>query len=254
MKTVEVRGVKIGEGIPKICVSVMGITRNDIIERAKELKEKELDIVEWRADWYCDVLNHDKLLSVLPQLREELGEIPLLFTFRTMHEGGEKNTDIKDYVDICKAVIRSGYVDMIDVELYMGEHQVKEIVEEAHAYQVKVVISNHDFGGTPKKDEIVRRLYKMQELGADIAKIAVLPKNKKDVLTLLTATEKVRRNPACCPLITISMGKEGAISRVCGEFFGSAATFGAVGKVSAPGQIEAKKLREMMECLHSVAE
>ena len=90
----------------------------------------------------------------------------------------------------------------------------------------------------------------MQELGADILKIAVMPQNSRDVLTLLSATEEMTRLYAERPLITMSMGGTGLISRLCGETFGSAVTFGAVGKTSAPGQIAADELAQVLELLH----
>ena len=40
------------------------------------------------------------------------------------------------------------------------------------------------------------------------------------------------------PAITMSMGKDGVISRLCGEVFGSCVTFGSHEKASAPGQMQ----------------
>lgn len=94
----------------------------------------------------------------------------------------------------------------------------------------------------------------MQEFGADLIKIAVMPKSRKDVLTLLDAEEEMVTKYAKCPMCAISMGRLGAVSRACGEVFGSDLTFGAVGKLSAPGQIKIEELRAIMEALHSVSE
>ena len=91
----------------------------------------------------------------------------------------------------------------------------------------------------------------MQDLGADIPKIAVMPQSKADVLTLLSATEEMATNFADRPIITMSMAATGLISRLCGEVFGSAATFGAVGKASAPGQMNAKDLETILSLLHA---
>ena len=94
------------------------------------------------------------------------------------------------------------------------------------------------------------RLQKMQEFGADLPKIAVMPQCRKDVLTLLAATEEMAGTYADRPIITMSMAKDGVISRICGEVFGSALTFGTAGKASAPGQIEVERLREVLEIFH----
>ena len=115
---------------------------------------------------------------------------------------------------------------------------------------MKVIASNHDFDKTPCQAELVARLKKMQEVGADILKTAVMPNSKKDVLTLLAATEEMATNYAEVPIVTMSMSKLGLISRVAGELFGSAITFGAAEKASAPGQIPAGELSEVLHILH----
>ncbi len=94
------------------------------------------------------------------------------------------------------------------------------------------------------------RLRKMQELGADLPKIAVMPQNKRDVLTLLLATEEMTRKYADRPIITMSMAGTGVISRLCGEVFGSALTFGAAKKASAPGQMGVNELETVLRLLH----
>ena len=135
----------------------------------------------------------------------------------------------------------------MDIEAFTGDDAVKAVVDTAHECGVKVVASNHDFHKTPDKEEIVSRLRRMQELGADIPKIAVMPQNKKDVLTLLCATEEMASEYADRPIITMSMAGTGVISRLCGEVFGSALTFGAVGKASAPGQMGAADLKTVLD-------
>ena len=141
-------------------------------------------------------------------------------------------------------------MDLVDVEVFTGDEIVKKIIDGAHAAGVKVVASNHDFFKTPDKDDIVGRLRKMQDLGADIPKIAVMPQNKKDVLTLLAATEEMANEYADRPIITMSMAGTGVISRLAGEVFGSALTFGAAAKASAPGQMGVTDLKQILTLLH----
>lgn len=250
MKPVIVRNVKIGEGIPKICVPIVGITKEDIISEAKALQGLSVDVVEWRVDWFEHVFEFDKVEEVLKKLREVLGDLPLLFTFRTSKEGGEKAIADAVYAKLNKDVAKTGLVDLVDVEVFTGDEIVTDIIAGAHACGVKVVASNHDFDKTPEKDDIVSRLCKMQELGADIPKIAVMPTNKKDVLTLLAATEEMASEYADRPIITMSMAGTGVISRLCGEVFGSALTFGAAKKASAPGQMDVASLNQVLQLLH----
>ena len=98
----------------------------------------------------------------------------------------------------------------------------------------------------------MRRLVFMQdELGADIAKVADMPQSRVDVLTLMVATEEFTATQAKRPVITMSMGELGFVSRVCGQLFGSAATFGSAGRPSAPGQMEVRELASVLKVLSS---
>ena len=251
MKTVKIRNVEIGAGIPKICVPIVGVTKEDILEQAKALQSLPVDVVEWRIDWFENVFDFEALKDTLTDLRAALGGLPLLMTFRTSKEGGEKAIDAEAYAELNIRAAQTGLVDLVDVEVFTGDEIVSRIIREAHAAGVKVVASNHDFDKTPDKDDIVSRLRKMQAMDADIPKIAVMPRSKRDVLTLLAATEEMATDYADRPIITMSMAGTGVISRLCGEVFGSALTFGAAGKASAPGQMGVQDLSTVLGLLHN---
>lgn len=179
-----------------------------------------------------------------------LPDLPLIFTFRSAREGGERQIATEDYIRLNKAAAASGLVDIIDVELFNEEADVQALIAAAHNCGVFVIVSNHDFQGTPSEEEIVSRLRKAQELGGDLPKIAVMPCSAADVLTLLAATNRMQELYADRPIITMSMAGEGVISRLAGEIFGSALTFGAAHKPSAPGQVAVAELRQVLELLH----
>ncbi|MCO7261588.1 type I 3-dehydroquinate dehydratase [Dickeya zeae] len=250
MKTVTVKNLVIGEGTPKIIVSLMGKEVSSVESEAHYYRDFDFDILEWRIDHFNNVDNIDSVLDAAHKLRTIIREKPILFTFRTAKEGGEKEIAPQAYIALNKRMIDSGLVDMIDLELFTGDQLVSDTIAHAHAKGVKVVMSNHDFHKTPPQEEIIKRLCKMQELGADIPKIALMPQNKSDVLTLLLATQEMSEKYADRPIITMSMSKAGVISRLAGEVFGSAATFGALKKASAPGQIAIKDLRDVLRILH----
>lgn len=250
MNTVKVRNIEIGAGKPKIIVPIVGVTHENIIDEAKAITELGADVVEWRADWFENVFDFPAVEAVLKDLREVLGETPILMTFRTSKEGGEKAIEDEAYAELNLSAARTGLVDLVDVEIFTGDDIVKKIIEGAHENGVKVVASNHDFHKTPAKADIIYRLRKMQDMGADIPKIAVMPQNKKDVLTLLEATEEMSSCYADRPIITMSMAGTGVISRLAGEAFGSSMTFGAAKKASAPGQMNVSELKTVLDALH----
>lgn len=249
-RIVTVRDVIIGEGAPKICVPMVGHTIEKLQEEAAELRLADQDIIEWRADFFIDVESLSQVKEALWKIREIIPHIPLLFTFRTKKEGGEREIDLAYYLQLNKAMIESKLVDLVDLELFTGEKALRSLIELAHDKGVSVVLSNHDFEKTPSKEEIIARLIKAQELGGDLPKIAVMPRTRQDVLTLLDATLTMSEHYADRPIITMSMAGLGMVSRLAGEVFGSALTFGAYKKSSAPGQIPAAELREILSLLH----
>lgn len=253
-KTVKVKNIILGEGIPKICVPIVGKTKEELVDEIEALKDIRLDIVEWRVDYYENVEDIEKVKELLVSLRKLLSNTPLLFTFRSAKEGGEKEVSTSYYTKLNKEIAATRLVDLIDVELFTGNEVVKDIVNAAHDSKVKVVMSNHDFFKTPSQEEIVARLRKMQELGADLPKIAVMPQSKSDVLVLLSATNEMVENYAEGPIITMSMASTGVISRLSGEIFGSALTFGAAKKASAPGQIAVADLLKALSIIHNSVE
>jgi 3-dehydroquinate dehydratase I len=250
-KTVTVRGLVIGEGMPKICVSLVGETLVQLKEEAEFLKTTDLDVVEWRVDFFDQVEDFEQVKKALAEIRTFLPTTPLIFTFRSHKEGGNKEITTPFYFELNKTVAETGLVDIIDVELFNDENEVKTIIEKAHAKNVFVIVSNHDFHKTPSKEEIVSRLRKAQELGGDLPKIAVMPTSTADVLILLDATNTMNEKYADRPFITMSMAGKGVISRLAGEVFGSALTFGAAKKASAPGQVAVKELRSVLNLLHA---
>ncbi|GFI43950.1 3-dehydroquinate dehydratase [Lachnospiraceae bacterium] len=252
MNTVKVRNLELGAGIPAICIPNVGKSQEEIISLTRHYKELPMDLMEWRADWFEDIDNIYNVTEVLTQLREILGDIPLLFTFRTKREGGVHTMNTDTYISLNKSVAATGMADLMDVELFTGDELVTDLISYIHQYNTKVVVSNHDFHKTPAKSDIIYRLRKMQDLGADIPKIAVMPQNKKDVLTLLAATEEMTTDFADRPIITMSMASLGSISRLTCEMFGSCLTFGSGETASAPGQLRAEELHSILQNIHRI--
>ena len=102
---VTVKNVKIGEGNTKIFIPIVGETQDEIVNEAKNIKSLSPDVVEWRVDFYENVESIDYVLETLTKLRKILNNIPILFTFRTIREGGNKAVSDKYYVELnCVAI------------------------------------------------------------------------------------------------------------------------------------------------------
>ena len=247
---VEINGLKIGEGMTKICIPVVAENIEEIKSQADRIMLMPADIVEWRVDYLKQVEDIQSVMTALDELRRHIIEKPILFTFRTAAEGGEKAVSTEKYIEIYETVIKSGKAELVDIELMLGDDVVSRLIKNAHENGVKTVLSNHDFNTTPSVDVMTERLMKMKSLGADIVKIAVMPGCAYDVLSLFMASENMKHMDNPVPVIAISMSSVGLISRMAGETFGSAVTFASAGKASAPGQIDADELDAVLNTIH----
>ena len=249
MSSITIRGCCIGAGRPKVILPIVASTADGILNEAARLAAQKADCIEWRADWFPRALDSAALGQVLSGLRAALGEKLLLVTFRTKAEGGEAALTPQQYADFCEAVCASGCADLLDIEFFPNRERLSALIEQAHRAGTTVVCSSHDFAKTPPRAELVSRMVQMQQAGADLPKLAVMPQCRADVLELLAATAEMADLHPETPVITMSMGALGAVSRLCGEAFGSAMTFANPGQASAPGQVALDVVNEVLESL-----
>lgn len=242
--------VPLDNHIPKICVPLVGRTDEELQAACRHIQQAVFDIVEFRVDFFGDVLQEGAAMAALQAVRQMLPHCPLLFTFRTKAEGGETAISDDAYAALLQQAVQSGLIDALDIEYFRCQDDMELVMELAKEKGVTIVMSSHDFQKTPPLEELKQRLLAMKRRGADVAKLACMPQCAADVLTLLQATEHVKSLYPDEPLITMSMGQLGVISRISGEVFGSAMTFGTVGTASAPGQLDAADLRQVLNVLH----
>ena len=135
MKTVTVKDLVIGTGAPKIIVSLMAKDIARVKSEALAYREADFDILECVWTTFADLSNVESVMAAAKILRETMPEKPLLFTFRSAKEGGEQAISTEAYIVLQSCTcIDSGLVDMIDLELFTGDDQVKETVAYAHAH------------------------------------------------------------------------------------------------------------------------
>lgn len=252
-KTITIRNLVLGEGRPAICVPIVGATLEEITGSAERVKNSGADLAELRGDFFQGCKDPVLLQEMVLRVKKICGELPILFTFRTKAEGGETEATPEEYEQINREVLGMGLVDLIDVEFFSHPQQREVLLPLAKTYGVYTVASNHDFQATPSEEEIVKRLCAMQDGGADIAKIAVMPVCRKDVLTLMRASAVMAEEKARVPIITMSMSGTGAVSRFASVLTGSCLTFGTAGAASAPGQIPVEDLKYLLDLTAKVS-
>ena len=244
MKTIELFK---NEKLPYICTPLTGQTLNEVLKELASVVLKKPDIIEWRVDFFDEINETDKVFAALQQINQHINGIPLLFTIRSEKEGGQPiPLNDTQMIELFCQVSKNEFVQFIDVELDNHVKNIQQVSDITKKYQKTLVLSHHNFQSTPKKADIIDFLLKMEEQGADVAKIALMPKSYEDVITLFEATKEAKKIVKI-PLITISMGDIGVMSRVLGWLYGSTVTFAIGEKSSAPGQISIETLKDMIK-------
>ena len=239
----------LGDKGTKICVPIVGTTMKEILDATAVACNTPCHVVELRIDYYERAHSIDSIIELLMLIKPQLKGRALLFTWRTKGEGGEKSISTKDYFTMLERLIPTGLVDAIDIELFFDQDRMLKTIEFAKVHGVTIVMSNHDFHGTPSHEVIVNRLIQMKKFLADVPKMAVMPHTTGDILTLLEATAEVKALYPSDPIITMAMGPLGAVTRAAGALFGNAMTFASAGKASAPGQIDVHELKRILDIL-----
>jgi 3-dehydroquinate dehydratase-1 len=229
--------------MPVVCAPLVGRTHGELMQEARVVVDKRPDLVEWRADFFDEFARPDRVAGTAAALREVLRGIPLLFTRRSALEGGHASggTDAQAVAAI-EAVCVGRCAEMVDWEMDRDAAHLARVRAATTAAGAQLLLSFHDFHSTPPQDVLVARFRKARSLGGDIAKLAVMPRDMQDVLTLLAATQEAS-SQLDFPLVSMAMGPLGAVTRACGWAFGSAMTFAIGASSSAPGQMAIEDVR-----------
>lgn len=224
-----------------VCVPLTAPTLGDLEEELARAAGLPAGLYEWRADLYAG--DWPQALAMLAHRARR----PLLCTLRTQGQGGSADLSPQAYEARLREFLAAGGFQLLDVELACGDGRAAGLARLAKEKGVGTVLSHHDFAGTPGKEEMLALLCRMKELGADLPKLAVMPNTPRDVLDLLEATLEAEERLG--PVVTMSMGALGKVSRVCGGLTGSCLTFAAGVRPSAPGQLPAAAIGKMLEAL-----
>jgi 3-dehydroquinate dehydratase-1 len=215
--------VKLGE-VPRVAVPIKdGVSS----QKLREIRVSGIDIVELRIDGYSS-FEKEYVLKEVKKTRR----FPCIATIRSKKEGGRWRGSEEKRLDLFKSVLP--YVGAVDIEL-SSKIILNHVVSSARALKKTVIVSYHDFKKTPSLAALRKILSKAKASGADIVKIAAFARSPGDVRRLAGFTAANRSKH----IITISMGRQGVISRIYFPSLGSLITYGSLGEKTAPGQLNA---------------
>jgi 3-dehydroquinate dehydratase-1 len=250
-KAITLNGKPLGGGrLPAVCAPLVGRTRDALLAEAAAVAAKKPDLLEWRVDFFEGIADAGGVAELAGRIRQAGAGIPLLFTCRSSREGGEPiPLSAEQVVGLHRAVCEGGNADFIDFEMGNGAAAVRQVREASRAGGAQLILSFHDFERTPTAEVLGQRFAQAEKMDADVAKVAVMPRDMQDVLTLLAATLRASGELAI-PVVSMAMGGPGSITRLCGWAFGSAMTFAIGQGASAPGQLPIEDLERGLALLH----
>ncbi len=220
-----------------ICVSLVENKVSSALsacERASEVA----DVVEVRLDALEEP-------QVAPFFR--VTEKPLLFTCRAREEGGFQDLPLEERLSLLKEASRLGAF-AIDLELASGPEAIAEVKKGLQ--KTRLILSYHDFSGTPAEDELRGKAEEMKASGAKWGKIVTTARRPEEALITLSLISWAKRELKL-PLIAFAMGEAGKFSRAVCLLLGSPLTYASLPRScrAAPGQIPADQLREVLDIL-----
>lgn len=234
---------------PKLCVPITATSREDLQSQCHALQHRKYDLIEFRYDYFGAAMSATHVHTVLATLRRELPHVPLLFTLRTEKEGGKYALPEIEYAQITQAALADAAVDAIDLEYTLSPERRTPLCRQAQARNLPVVLSFHNFRETPSHASVQQQLEAMYACRPAITKVAYMPQTPQDVLTVFQCSLQFTRRHPQAPLIALSMGNLGRITRIGGAVFGSIMTFADGVRPSAPGQLPADLLYTLRDYL-----
>ena len=235
-----------------ICVPIVGPTVEDILSQVQEAVQAKVDLIELRPDMWMkgSHLHEEEYIPTIVNLVEEVHsryeKMSILFTWRTLAEGGETLLSNENYCNLLQAIVDQNLVDAVDVELFTYTDTIGQIIKQAHHQNIQTVMSYHNFQSTQKLETLHGYAERMISAGAPAIKFALMPTTSDDVLSVLQFTKELTERYPQLPRITMSMGKLGQMTRTCGNVFGNCLTFGTLGQASAPGQVDVNLLQQLL--------
>lgn len=209
--------------------------------QARLAQQQGAEALELRADLLVDPAQVRAALTAV----RAASSLPLLLTYRSATEGGKGAGHGQGYEDYLASLLQlRPAVAAVDIE--MACPASKALVAEAKAGGYDVVGSCHDFTATPSAAQITQKLAQITAAGADITKVAYMPRTAQDVAALRHAAHDFAGAYPYQPLIAISMGQLGAPSRTD---LVNCLTFATIadGAASAPGQATIAYVRAWLE-------
>ncbi|MEG1433559.1 type I 3-dehydroquinate dehydratase [Eubacterium sp.] len=230
-----------------LCVPITPRNAGELMEQVQVAIAAEPDFIEWRRDYFEPItLNEEQeLLSKIKGMR---GGVGLIYTYRSPLEGGVTQVEEAHRLAYILACIACDGADYIDVELDSSAAFKAGVKKALVEKEGGLILSRHHFDECVSEEAIEAIFSDMVQDGADILKLAMMPKTQKDVRQAIAA---IIRGGAFhdAPIISILMGAMGGITRIFPDYTGGSLSFATVVDSTAPGQLSVSEVRSMRKSM-----
>lgn len=242
-----IRTISFNNNDTLVCITLIEKNNQDYINALSDIKDKKYDLIEIRLDAYEYINNKDKVISLLKTIRQA-DHTPILTTIRSKNEGGYSDINNDYYYELYTYIIDNKCAELIDLELFKDKINNYTLIDYAHQHNIKVIMSYHNFECTPEVSNLYDYAHSMEVLGADAVKLALMPRCKEDVISLINVCIKLSSS-LTLPVICISMSSMGKITRVLGALMGNAMTYVCNDKEGRFGQVSIDDIHQYLDLL-----
>ncbi len=217
---------------PRICVVITARDTAEALQRLTDVASQGPDLIEVRFDYMESPGD--------PGVIRDSTDLPLITTNRRSDQGGHSMMKEPDRVAVILDAVEAGF-DYADLELNTPD--LDDLGSRVKALGASLVVSHHDFQGTPSAEELRETMSRMVERGADVCKIIGTAQSPRDNLVYLGLFGSHREGGLVC----FGMGRDGILSRVLSPLMGGEFTYASshAGGESAPGQLTLAEMREI---------
>jgi 3-dehydroquinate dehydratase / shikimate dehydrogenase len=220
--------------LPRICIALGFPEIDSLLSHAREEYNAGERFFEFRLD-YLGV--PEQGIAAMRKFLARNTDCTVLATCRRHQNHGHFNGSIEQQVKILDTAIEAG-AQAVDIEIESAENCI-DILGTLRS-RARLVISYHNYGGTPPLDSVMRRMLKIPADGYKIVTTAKKPSDNARVLSLAKTYAKT-------PTIVLAMGEAGFATRVLSPAAGGLFTYAAPNSAegTASGQICAQQLRHL---------
>jgi 3-dehydroquinate dehydratase / shikimate dehydrogenase len=220
--------------LPRICIALGFPDAETLLAHARREYDAGERFIEFRVDYFADP---EQGVAAIRKFLVRHSDCAILATCRRRQNHGRFNGSVEEQVRVLESAIAAG-AKAVDIEIESAENCMERL--EALRSQSFLLLSYHNYGGTPPLDSILRRMQRVSADGYKVVTTARKPSDNYRVLALARANSRT-------PMVLLAMGETGFPTRVLSTAFGGLYTYAAptTAQGTAAGQVSAHQLRHL---------